>query len=311
MNKNKVNLSQKKNHFKNLLKLKLDKNKRYIEKELLNLFSKIEAPKVLKEVMKYAVLNGGKRIRPFIIAEVAELYSVSSSLYRFPAMAIEMAHSFSLIYDDLPCMDNDDLRRGKPSVHIQFNQANALLGGASLLTHSYNILSSKNFLIDEKKKILLLEKFSDAIGHNGMLAGQFMDIEAESPKFKLNLKNLSKIQSKKTGLLIAFCCYAGGILGNAKKSELSVLLDFGMILGRLFQITDDLLDKEGNQKNLGKRVNKDEKQNKATIIRVRGVNYAKLELKKLSDEAKDKLSNIKQNTNTLFDLIDYISSRTS
>ena len=101
--------------------------------------------------MLYSVLNGGKRIRPFIISEISSLYQVKSSVYKYPAMAIEMAHSFSLIYDDLPCMDDDDLRRGKPSVHIKFDEANALLGGASLLTYAYNILASKKFIIDEKK----------------------------------------------------------------------------------------------------------------------------------------------------------------
>ena len=137
--------------YKKILNSKLNKNKKYIEKELKLIFSNIFAPKVLKKVMFYAVLNGGKRIRPFIISEISSLYRVSSSVYKYPAMAAEMAHSFSLIYDDLPCMDDDDLRRGKPSVHIKFNEANALLGGASLLTYAYKTLASKKFLIKDKK----------------------------------------------------------------------------------------------------------------------------------------------------------------
>ena len=180
-----------------LLLTKLNKNKKYIEKELKKILSDIITPNVLKKVMLYSVLNGGKRIRPFIISEISSLYQVKSSVYKYPAMAIEMAHSFSLIYDDLPCMDNDDLRRGKPSVHIKFDEANALLGGASLLTYAYNILASKKFIIDDKKKIAILKIFSNAIGHEGMLAGQFLDLEAEKPSKKSTIKKFYNIQAKK------------------------------------------------------------------------------------------------------------------
>ena len=294
-----------------LLNIKINKQKRYIEKELKKTLSYITAPKVLKEVMLYAVLNGGKRIRPFIVSEVSSLFKVNPSIYKYPAMAIELAHSFSLIYDDLPCMDDDDLRRGKPSVHIKFNEANALLGGASLLIYAYNILGSKKFLVEEKKKLLLLENFAKAIGHEGMLAGQFLDLEAENPKLKITLKKLSEIQGKKTGLLIAFCCYAAGLLGNATKKELSILFDFGLVLGKIFQITDDLLDREGNQKLLGKKINKDETLNKATIIKVKGVNFAKKELRKNSHDAKEKLFRLSKNTEVLSQLVDYICSRRS
>ena len=141
--------NEKKNN--KLLLTKLNKNKKYIEKELKKILSDIITPKCFKKVMLYSVLNGGKRIRPFIISEISSLYQVKPSVYKYPAMAIEMAHSFSLIYDDLPCMDDDDLRRGKPSVHIKFDEANALLGGASLLTYAYSILASKKFIIDDKK----------------------------------------------------------------------------------------------------------------------------------------------------------------
>ena len=297
--------------YKKILNSKLNKNKKYIEKELKLIFYNIFAPKVLKKVMFYAVLNGGKRIRPFIISEISSLYRVSSSVYKYPAMAVEMAHSFSLIYDDLPCMDDDDLRRGKPSVHIKFNEANALLGGASLLTYAYKTLASKNFLIKDKKKIELIDKFSKAIGQEGMLAGQFLDLEAENLNKKPTIKMFNNIQEKKTGLLMAFCCYAGGFIGNAPKKELEILYEFGLILGRIFQITDDILDKEGNQKLLGKKVNKDEDQNKATLIKIKGLRFTKNELTKFSLEAKEKLSHLKKNTEVLSALIDFLCSRTS
>ena len=292
-------------------KTKLNKQKKFIEKELKKILIGIDAPKILKEVMIYSVLNGGKRIRPFIVAEVSSLYGVKPSIFKYPSMAVEMAHSFSLIYDDLPCMDDDDIRRGNPSVHIKFNEANALLGGASLLTYAYSILGSKNFYIEEKKKLLLLENFTSSIGHEGMLAGQFLDLEAESPKLKLSLNKLSKIQSKKTGLLIAFCCFVGGVLGNASKKELNTLYDFGMILGRIFQITDDILDKEGDEKTLGKKVNKDDAHNKATIIRAKGIKFAKNLLNKDVSLAKKKLFDLNKDTDILADLVDYVYSRTS
>ena len=295
----------------NQLQSKLRRNKVFIESELKKTLNNIAAPKVLKQVMKYAVFNGGKRIRPFILSEVCTLFNVRASIYKFRSMAVEMAHCFSLIYDDLPCMDDDELRRGKPTVHLKFNEANALLGGASLLTFAYEILASKKFNIEDKKKILLLENFSHALGYKGMLAGQLLDLEAENPKLKLTIKKLDQIQERKTGLLIAFCSYAGGLLGDASKKELSILFEFGLMLGRIFQITDDILDMEGNAKTLGKKVNKDASLNKATIIRLKGVEFAKKELSKKSFEAKSKLNKLNKNTLVLSELIDYICQRTS
>ena len=297
--------------YNKILNSRLNRNKNYIERELKRILSDITAPKVLKEVMFYAVLNGGKRIRPFIISEVSSLYKVKFSVFKYPAMAIEMAHCFSLIYDDLPCMDDDDLRRGKPSVHVKFGEANALLGGASLLTYAYNILASRKFSIENKNKINLINNLSNAIGHEGMLAGQFLDLEAENPNKKPTIRKFNNIQEKKTGLLIAFCCYAGGYIGNANKKELESLYEFGLILGRIFQITDDILDKEGTQKLLGKKVNKDEEQNKATLIKIKGLDFAKSELEKFSLQAKTKLLLINKNTQVLAELIDFLCSRTS
>ncbi len=294
-----------------LLLTKLNKNKKYIEQELIKILSDIITPNVLKKVMLYSVLNGGKRIRPFIISEISSMYQVKSSVYKYPAMAIEMAHCFSLIYDDLPCMDDDNLRRGKPSVHVKFDEANALLGGASLLTYSYSILANKKFKIEDKKKITILKIFSNAIGHEGMLAGQFLDLEAENPSKKPTIKKFYKIQEKKTGLLLAFCCYVGGFMGDASKKELEILFEFGLILGQIFQITDDILDKEGNQKLLGKKVNKDEEQNKATLIKIKGLKFTKNYLTKLSLKAKEKLTLLNKDSKVLSDLIDFLSNRSS
>ena len=266
---------------------------------------------LINNLSSHMIESGGKRIRPFIISEVSSLYKVKFSVFKYPAMAIEMAHCFSLIYDDLPCMDDDDLRRGKPSVHVKFGEANALLGGASLLTYAYNILASRKFSIENKNKINLINCLSNAIGHKGMLAGQFLDLEAENPNKKPTIRKFNNIQEKKTGLLIAFCCYAGGYIGNATKKELEALYEFGLILGRIFQITDDILDKEGTQELLGKKVNKDEEQNKATLIKIKSLDFAKSELEKFTLQAKRKLLLIDKNTEFLSVLIDFLCSRTS
>ena len=171
----------------------------------------LRAPKELKDVMLYSVLSGGKRIRPYILAETSKLYGIKSSIYKHPCMAVELAHCFSLIFDDLPCMDNDELRRGKPTVHLAFNEANALLGGASLLVYAFKILSLKSFKIENKKKIEIINNFSDAIGAEGVLSGQYLDLEAEKSNFKLTMKKYLVIQEKKTSLLLAFCTLVAGI----------------------------------------------------------------------------------------------------
>ena len=295
--------------YNNILNSRLIQNKSYIEKELKKILSDIVAPKLLKEVMLYAVLNGGKRIRPFIISEVSSLYQVKSTIYKYPSIAIEMAHCFSLIYDDLPCMDDDDLRRGNPSVHVKFDEANALLGGASLLTYAYNILASKNFSIEDKKKIALINIFSNAIGHKGMLAGQFLDLEAEKLSKKPTIKKFNNIQEKKTSLLLAFCTRTAGILGGANTKEQEDLYEIGLLIGRIFQTKDDILDLEGTEKEMGKRVNKDQAKNKATIIRLKDINYAKTQLKNLCFKTKERLKGINKNTTTLIELIDFLNYR--
>jgi len=206
-------------------------------------------------------------------------------------------------------MDNDDIRRGKPTVHIKFNEANALLGGSSLLIFSYQLLANKRFKVPEKVKNILIDDFSNAIGAEGMLAGQFLDLEAEDEKFNLTLKKFRKIQEMKTSLLIAICTKTGAILGNASKKEQSILFEFGVILGRIFQIRDDILDQEGNEIQMGKKAKKDQYLNKATIIRLKGMDYAKKEMLRLAENAKEKLMYLKKDTSTLSQLIDYLTVR--
>ena len=289
----------------------LKKHKSFLDKNLEKYIKTLNAPKEIKNIMVYAVLGGGKRIRPFLLAETAKLYGISSSVYKYPCMAVELAHCFSLVYDDLPCMDNDDLRRGRATVHKAFNEANALLGGASLLVYSFKLLSLNSFKINIEDKLKIINNFSDVTGAEGVLSGQYLDLLAENKKFRLTLNNFKEIQKKKTSLLIAFCTLTGAIIGNATKKEQKDMFDIGLLIGSLFQIQDDILDQEGNEEEMGKKVRKDKDLNKATIIRLKDINYAKKEVIKVGSKIKKKLLLINKNTEKLIKLTNFLMHRTS
>ena len=289
----------------------LKKHKSFLDKNIERYIKTLDAPKEIKNIMVYAVLGGGKRIRPFLLAETAKLYGISSSVYKYPCMAVELAHCFSLVYDDLPCMDNDDLRRGKATVHKAFNEANALLGGASLLVYSFKLLSLNSFNINIEDKLKIINNFSDVTGAEGVLSGQYLDLLAENKKFKLTLNNFKEIQKKKTSILIAFSTLTGAILGNATRKEQKDMFDIGLLIGSLFQIQDDILDQEGNEEEMGKKVRKDKDLNKATIIRLKDINYAKKEVIKVGSKIKKKLLLINKNTEKLIKLTNFLMHRTS
>lgn len=289
----------------------LKKHKSFLDKNIQRYIKTLDAPKEIKNIMAYAVLGGGKRIRPFLLAEIAKLYGISSSVYKYPCMAVELAHCFSLVYDDLPCMDNDDLRRGRATVHKAFNEANALLGGASLLVYSFKLLSLNSFNINIEDKLKIINNFSDVTGAEGVLSGQYLDLLAENKKFRLTLNNFKEIQKKKTSLLIAFCTLTGAIIGKATKKEQKDMFDIGLLIGTLFQIQDDILDQEGNEEEMGKKVRKDKDLNKATIIRLKDINYAKKEVIKVGSKIKKKLLLINKNTEKLIKLTNFLMYRTS
>ena len=289
----------------------LKKHKSFLDKNIERYIKTLDAPREIKNIMVYAVLGGGKRIRPFLLAETAKLYGISSSVYKYPCMAVELAHCFSLVYDDLPCMDNDDLRRGKATVHKAFNEANALLGGASLLVYSFKLLSLNSFKINIEDKLKIINNFSDVTGAEGVLSGQYLDLLAENKKFRLTINNFKEIQKKKTSLLIAFSTLTGAIIGNATKKEQKDMFDIGLLIGSLFQIQDDILDQEGNEEEVGKKVRKDKELNKATIIRLKDINYAKKEVIKVGSKIKKKLLLINKNTEKLIKLTNFLMHRTS
>ena len=261
------------------------------------------------EAMKYSVLNGGKRLRPFLVMNTAALFNVKIENAIRVATALEMIHSYSLIHDDLPAMDDDIIRRGKPTCHIKFDEATAILAGDGLLTYAFE------YLVDEKThnsanvRCELVSSLANAAGaFTGMVAGQMLDLYAEEIAHKD--ENLIKnIQRMKTGRLIKFACEAGAILGKASKNERDVLASYSEKIGLAFQITDDILDIEGNEVEVGKTLRKDEEQGKVTYVSLWGLDKAKTKAKELIDSAIEDLSIFGDKANLLAELAQYILVR--
>ena len=261
----------------------------------------------LVPVMKYGTLFGGKKIRSTIIFNTSKIFNIRSNQIINLCAAVECIHSYSLIHDDLPCMDNDRLRRGKPSTHIKFGESTAILAGNSLLTLAFEIIADKKFNVDTTVKLNLIKKLSECAGHVGIAGGQFLDLNYE--KKKIDFKKIINMQRKKTGKLFEFCCLAPAII--AKKSiktqkEMSMV---GAELGLLFQIADDLLDIKGNKKNTGKPVKKDNKKGKSTLIKLFG--YEKT-LEFALDRKKtiiNKLKKYGKKSNKLIEVSDFILNR--
>ncbi len=250
--------------------------------------------------MKYGLLPGGKKIRSKILVDVGKIFNINYKTLIHIGAAVECIHAYSLIHDDLPCMDDDDLRRGKVSTHKKFGESTAVLAGNSLLTMSFEILTDNKLKLSYEKKNLLINFISKSSGHVGIAGGQFSDLNFERKK-----KSLSKIvdmQIKKTGRLFSFCCLAP-ILIMGNKNEIKRFNNIGENIGLLFQIVDDLIDYKGNSKKVGKKTNKDQKKGKATLISLLGykntvkyINNLKYNifknLKKFGDKASDLKSTI-------------------
>jgi len=218
--------------------------------------------------MKYGVLTGGKKIRSTVILNVAKIFKLKSSKVINVCAAVECIHSYSLIHDDLPCMDNDNLRRGKPATHAKFGESNAILAGNSLLTLAFEIITDKKYKIKPNIKMFLLKKLAEYAGHTGIAGGQFLDLSYE--KKKIGVPKIINMQKKKTGKLFQFCCLAPAIISSAEKKTIREMSKIGEELGLLFQITDDLLDVKGIKKNVGKPVKKDKRKGKSTLIKLLG-----------------------------------------
>ena len=218
--------------------------------------------------MKYGLFSGGKKIRSKILIDIGLLFNVDYKSLIIIGSAVECIHSYSLIHDDLPCMDNDTIRRGKPSAHIKFGESTAVLAGNSLLTMAFEILSHKNLNISENLKTHLINKISESSGHLGIAGGQYLDLNFEHKK--VSKKKVIDMEIKKTGKLFSFCCAAPLILKKRDKREIKKFETIGSEIGLLFQVADDLIDFKGNLSIAGKKTGKDKKKGKATLISLLG-----------------------------------------
>jgi len=241
----------------------------------------------IAEPMRHAVLNGGKRLRAFLVLQSADLFGVDANQALFSAAAIECIHAYSLVHDDLPCMDDDDLRRGLPTVHVKWDEATAVLVGDALQTLAFEILSQKAAAQNDTIRVQLISGLTHASGANGMVLGQMQDIAAETAKTPLTLDQIVDLQANKTGALIKWSTEAGAVLANQPKAALS---QYANALGLAFQIQDDILDIEGDTQATGKRLNKDQDAGKATFVSILGMDAAKARAKVLVEQAQDVLS---------------------
>jgi farnesyl diphosphate synthase len=240
--------------------------------------------------MRHGVLNGGKRLRPFLVIESAALFEVDPGDVMAVAAALECVHCYSLAHDDLPAMDNDELRRGQPTVHKAFDEATAILAGDGLLTFAFDILSRPETHPGAAVRIALVMALARAAGLGGMAGGQMLDLAAEGrfsdAPLALDEGEITTLQAMKTGALLRFACAAGGILGEAGADKREALDRYGSALGRAFQIADDLLDVEGDAAMVGKSTGKDAAAGKATLVGVLGTANAKARLASLVSEAE-------------------------
>ena len=235
------------------------------------------------EAMRYAIFAGGKRLRPFLVLSCAKLFGVEGSRSLRVAAAIEALHTYSLIHDDLPCMDDDDLRRGRPTTHVAFDEATAVLAGDALLTIAFEILSDPATHPSADVRCRLVAELAKAAGSAGMVGGQMIDmVAAEQP---LGYNETVVLQRMKTGALFEFCCEAGAILAQASPDDHDRLRNYARDFGLLFQITDDLLDAVGTVESAGKAVAKDQQQGKATLVSILGVAGARQEATRLAQRA--------------------------
>ncbi|MBI4275967.1 MAG: polyprenyl synthetase family protein [Rhizobiales bacterium] len=253
----------------------------------------VSRPARLVEAMCHASLGGGKRLRPFLVVQSAELFAVPRERALMAGAALECVHCYSLVHDDLPAMDNDDMRRGRPTVHKAFDEATAILAGDCLLTFAFDLLSRPQTHSDASVRIALVLALSRAAGLGGMAGGQMFDLAAEgrfAEKLSFDEFEVARLQSMKTGALLHLACIAGALLGAASPDAHAALSQYGRALGQAFQIADDLLDVEGDPALLGKSARKDAPSGKATLVGILGITEARKRLGRLVAEAETALS---------------------
>ena len=265
------------------------------------------APRLL-EAMRYALLAPGKRMRPFFVAESARLFGVDARQALNVGAAIECVHCYSLIHDDLPAMDDDDLRRGRPTVHKAFDEATAILAGDALLTFAFEILGNTDTHRDASVRGELVAELARAAGKEGMAGGQMLDLAAESENVA-DLGRIITLQAMKTGALFRFACISGAIMGQAGTAERAALSLYADRIGLAFQIADDILDVEASSIAMGKATGKDKAAGKATFVDLLGLAGAKAEARKLVQEAKDAMRVFGEKATVFAAAADYVVGR--
>lgn len=268
------------------------------------------AEKRVVEAMSYSLMNGGKRLRPFLLCQCAALFDVDYKTALPAAAALEMLHTYSLIHDDLPAMDNDDLRRGKPTCHKKFDEATAILAGDGLLTYAFRVLSAA-LEIRPEIRLTLVQLLSAAAGaFGGMVAGQTLDLYAAPTGTDQGDENIiARLEEMKTGRLLRYACEAGAVLGQAPLEQRQALVSYSRKIGQTFQISDDILDREGDQNLVGKTLHKDEAQNKFTIVSRFGIAEAQKLARKLTDEAIETVNIFGKKAEILQELARFIINR--
>lgn len=249
------------------------------------LAGEIARPARLMEAIRYSTLGGGKRLRPFLLVETARLFDAAGEGVLRAAAAVEMIHCYSLVHDDLPALDNDDLRRGRATTHKAFDEATAILVGDSLLTYAFDVTADPLTHSDPEIRAELVLALARAAGFGGMIGGQVLDLEAEHAREAHAAEAVIKLQSMKTGALLHYAVIAGAILGRAGAKDRAALSAYGLALGAAFQVADDILDVEADEAVLGKRAGKDAGRNKATLVAALGLDAARARRDALVKEA--------------------------
>ena len=289
-----------------MINKRLNKNAKKVDKFLLY-FLKNQKKSTLVPPMKYGVISGGKKIRTTIIFDSGKLFNIKEKKLIDICAAVECIHSYSLIHDDLPCMDNDAMRRGKPSTHKKFGEATAVLAGNSLLTLAFEIISNKKNLLSLKQKNEIIKLLCNCAGHTGIAGGQDLDLKYEKKNKSLN--QIINMQRKKTGKLFKFCVQSASIIGNKSKPENIRFGKLGEEIGLLFQLSDDFLDFKGSKKLVGKPIKKDKKKGKSTLIKLMGYENSLRYADNLMKKILIKLKKHGKDAKNLIETVEFIRGR--
>ena len=286
-------------------KLLLENNSIYFDQNLKK-FLKQKNFGILKEPIEYSILGQGKRLRPLLCMETSKVFNIPNDVSIFCAIAIECIHTYSLVHDDLPSMDDDDLRRGRPTLHKKWDEATAILVGDGLQSLGFEALSADQFKVNDKVKNKLIWSLARNSGASGMVLGQALDIDAESSRKQFEIDEISKLQEYKTGKLISWSCEVGPIIAGENTEPFSL---YASKVGLAFQIIDDILDVTSSSKTLGKKVGKDIDKNKATFVSKFGVDHSKKKAFELISEACEAISDFKNRSRNLCQIAKFIVSR--